>query len=341
MKFVQSRIIPRTRLRAAASPRLGDGLARARGPVRAPTSAGRIRRTTPRIVVVGAGDVGLRLISQLNTRYQGRLRVIGIARRPEQAQLIRDAGAKALVLDLDSYDSVKRLRGVGHWTVQLAPPPAEGLVDHRTKRLAAVLAQSATPWRQRWIYASTSGVYGDCAGALIDETQPVAPTNARAVRRVSGERLMRKAAVKAQTRMAILRVPGIYDSAARLPIERLRNGLPALLPEQDVYTNHIHADDLAWIVWLAMLRSKSGRIYHATDNSEMKMGEYFDAVATRLNLPLPPRLDRETIKAHLSPAMMSFLNESRRLKNDRLLDELRVRLRYPTVADTLAIIVTT
>jgi nucleoside-diphosphate-sugar epimerase len=135
--------------------------------------------------------------------------------------------------------------------------------------------------------------------------------------------------------VAILRVPGIY-AAGRLPIERLKKGTPALLPDEDVYTNHVHADDLAQIIALAMHRALPGRVYNVVDDSDMKMGEYFDAVADAFDLPRPVRLPRSELQRHVSPMLMSFMRESRRLANSRIKSELVMRLRYPQVAEALA-----
>jgi uncharacterized protein YbjT (DUF2867 family) len=180
------------------------------------------------------------------------------------------------------------------------------------------------------IYASTTGVYGDCGGALIDETRPVRPTNSRAVRRVSAERLLRAACVCGTVSPSILRIPGIY-AADRLPEARLRRGTPALRPEDDVFTSHIQADDLADIAVRALWRGCSQRIYHASDDSRLKMGDYFERVADALGLPRPPRISRAQAEQEIEPMLMSFMRESRQLDNTRLRRELGYRLRYPSV----------
>jgi nucleoside-diphosphate-sugar epimerase len=185
------------------------------------------------------------------------------------------------------------------------------------------------PSERRFVYISTTGVYGDRAGAWIDETAPLAPLNERAVRRVDAERMARRAGA------CVLRVPGIY-AHDRLPLERLRAGTPILTADDDVYTNHIHADDLARICIAALFRGRRARVYNAVDDSQLKMGEYFDLVADRFDAPRPPRLPRAEMKAAVSPMMYSFMNESRRLDNARLKRELRVRLRWPTVSTMLA-----
>jgi nucleoside-diphosphate-sugar epimerase len=178
-------------------------------------------------------------------------------------------------------------------------------------------------------------VYGDCGGALVDETRPVAPRNARALRRVDGEQALRRWTRRGRGRASILRVPGIYAND-RLPLKRLHDGTPALRAEDDVYTNHVHADDLARMAALALFRGLPGRVYHASDDTRMKMGEYFDAVADALKLPRPPRLPRSELKAAVSPATLSFMSESRQLDNGRIKRELGVRLRYRTVDEALA-----
>jgi nucleoside-diphosphate-sugar epimerase len=186
----------------------------------------------------------------------------------------------------------------------------------------------------RLVYASTTGVYGDCGGALIDETRPVRPENARAKRRVSAEAQLRRAAVRGGWRVSIVRIPGIY-AGNRLPLARIERGMPALVASEDVFTNHIHADDLAAILVRAIRRAKPQRAIHATDDTDLPMGEYFDRVADAKGLPRVPRVTRELAEAQLEPLTLSFMRESRRLKNTRLKRELGYALRYPTVDDFL------
>jgi nucleoside-diphosphate-sugar epimerase len=186
----------------------------------------------------------------------------------------------------------------------------------------------------RLVYASTSGVYGDCGGARIDETQRVRPDNARAKRRVSAETQLRRATRDGVLNASIVRIPGIY-AVNRLPLARLRKGTPALVADEDVFTNHIHADDLAAILVRAITRGRPQRVVHASDDSDLRMGDYFDRVADACGLPRPPRVTREEAQALLEPVMLSFMRESRRLRNERLGRELRYALCYPTIDDFL------
>ncbi|HTN49147.1 MAG TPA: NAD-binding protein [Burkholderiaceae bacterium] len=292
----------------------------------APRVAGKPHRRhklgRPRLLIVGCGDVGLRILSRLASRY----RVVALTSTPARVMVLRDAGAVPIVGDLDRRSSLRRLRGCAPWLLHLAPPADDSPRDTRTRHLMAVLAGAT----RRAVYISTTGVYGDHAGRLIDETARLSPANERARRRVDAERVMRD-----RCRATVLRVPGIY-AHDRLPLERLRRGLPALLDADDVYTSHVHADDLARICITALLRGAAARVYNAVDGSSMKMGEYFNAVADASGLPCPPRLPRAQLQAAVSPVMYSFMTESRQLVNRRLVRELRVRLLYPTVANALA-----
>jgi nucleoside-diphosphate-sugar epimerase len=279
----------------------------------------------PRLLILGCGDVGVRLLPLVRDRF----RVFAVTSQPSRCAELRAAGAIPLIADLDNPAAIARLAGIARHIVHLAPPQSEGLKDRRTRNLTAILPEQAT-----LVYVSTTGVYGDCAGALVDETRALKPQNARAKRRVDAERVLRGWARRSGSRLAILRVPGIY-AADRLPVERLKKGTPALRPEDDVYTNHIHANDLARILALALFRAQPCRVYHAVDDSDMKMADYFDAVADAFRMPKPPRLPREELAGAVSPMLLSFMSESRRLGNARIKSELGVRLQHPTVQQAL------
>ncbi len=171
-------------------------------------------------------------------------------------------------------------------------------------------------------------------GAWVNETHTLHPQSARAQRRVDAETQIRAWARENGVKASILRVPGIY-AEDRLPRERLQAGMPAIRADEDSYTNHIHASDLARIVVSALRRAQSNRVYHASDDGEMKMGDYFDAVADAYQLPRPPRISRADAQRTLPESLLSFMNESRRLTNDRMKRELLVRLQYPTVRHAL------
>jgi nucleoside-diphosphate-sugar epimerase len=284
---------------------------------------GRKRFGRPRLLIVGCGDVGLRIVARLRDRF----RIIATTASARRVLELRAAGAVPLVVNLDIAHTLARMRAFSsHW-IDLVPPAAAGAGDTRTRRLRTACAARA----KRAVYVSTTGVYGDRQGVLLDETAHPAPTSERAKRRLAAEALVRAAPVHA----IVLRAPGIY-AANRLPFERLRSATPALRDEDDVYTNHVHAEDLARAAIAALFRGAPTRVYNAVDDTQLKMGEYFDRVADHFRLPRPPRLPRAALQAAVTPAQYSFMSESRRLANQRLKQELRLRLAYPTVDDALA-----
>jgi nucleoside-diphosphate-sugar epimerase len=293
-----------------------------------PTAAKR----RPTLLIVGCGDVGLRVLRQL----RGRLRVLALSSSPARRAPLRAAGAVPLIGNLDQPATLGRLAGLADWVLHLAPPPGEGDRDPRTAALLHALARS--PRVRRIVYASTSGVYGDAQGARFDETRALHPATARARRRVDAETRVRWHGRAFGVTTSVLRVPGIYalDREGGDPRERVRRGAPLLAPEHDVHTNHIHADDLARACVAALFRGAPQRLYHASDDSELTMAQHFDAVADAFGLPRAPRLPREALRAAVSELQWSFLSESRRLDNGRLHRELRVRLAYPTPADAWA-----
>jgi nucleoside-diphosphate-sugar epimerase len=284
------------------------------------------RARRPTLLIVGCGDVGLRVVRLLGRRF----RVLALSSSPARVADLRHAGVLPLLGDLDDAASLGRLAALADFVLHLAPPPGHGNTDPRTRRLLQALARSRRV--RRIVYASTSGVYGDAGSARFDETRALHPATDRGRRRVDAEARLRHHGRALGVRVSILRVPGIYalDRDGGDPRERVRRGAPVLVPADDVYTNHIHADDLARACVAALMRGAPQRVYHASDDSESKMGDHFDAVADAFDLPRPPRVTREQAARTLSATQMSFLAESRRLDNRRLHDELRLRLHYPT-----------
>ena len=257
-----------------------------------------------------------------------RARLYGLIRRPEDAARLREHGVIPLIGDLDHLESLRRLRAAPFAVLHFAPPPSDGRDDPRTRKLLAALTRSRSIPR-RLVYISTTGVYGDCAGARIDERRPRRARTPRARRRVAAEDRLRSWARRLGVGLAILRAPGIY-APTRLPVERIRQGSPVLRPDDDVFTNHIHADDLARATVAALFRGRPNRAYNVSDDSELKMGVWFDLVADAFRLPRPPRVSWEEAEQRIAPMLLSFMSESRRLANLRMKRELRVRLRYPT-----------
>ena len=293
----------------------------------------RFRRA--RVLIVGCGDVGLRVARHLSRGT----RVLALTSSPQRAPELRARGITPLVGNLDAPGSLRRLAGLADRVLHLAPPASdagpEWWRDLRTQALLRALRLRSAPWAL--VYASTSGVYGDCAGERVAEARRVQPHTPRAQRRVDAERQVRFFGRGNGVRASILRIPGIYaaDREGGTPRERLQKGTAVLRAEDDVYTNHVHADDLARMLVAALWRGAPQRIYNASDDSELKMGDYFDLAADLYGMQRPPRLPRSTAQEQLPLMLLSFMGESRRLDNTRIKGELRVRLRYPHVRDGL------
>ncbi|RKE34571.1 nucleoside-diphosphate-sugar epimerase [Paraburkholderia sp. BL23I1N1] len=324
----------------------------------------------PRVLIVGCGDVGMRCVPLLRPRAHvfaltshaersAELRAAGVTPLvgdlDTRRSLKRLAGLAPTVLHLappqktgnDDRRTRALLATLGARRDR-ALRAARGAVVPvgRLRRIRASWAESEAanivPDRVRWtaapqapvklVYASTTGVYGDCGGAWIDETRASQPANSRAKRRVSAERQLRRATARGVVAATIARIPGIYASN-RLPLARLEKRTPALIDADDVYTNHIHADDLAAILVRLATHGRPGRAIHASDDTTLKMGAYFDVVADAFGLERAPRITRVEAEQQIEPTLLSFMRESRRLVNRRLKAELHVRLRYPSVDD--------
>ena len=287
-----------------------------------------------RVLIIGCGDVGLRVARQL----PARTRVMALTSSPERLPELRQARITPLLGNLDAPATLRRLAGLATRVVHLAPPPGHNpnwRDDPRTLALTRALRLRSLP--QSFVYGSTSGVYGDCAGERVDETWRLSPNTPRAQRRVHAEGLVRLLGRATATPAHILRIPGIYatDREGGTPRGRLLKGTPVLRREDDVYTSHIHADDLARACLAALWRGKPQRITNVCDDTQLLMGDYFDLAADLYRLPRPPRVARSAANEQLPLMLLSFMGESRRLDNRRMKTELRLALRYPAVSDGL------
>jgi nucleoside-diphosphate-sugar epimerase len=280
---------------------------------------------------VGCGDIGTRAARSL----VAQTRIMALTSSPARLPELRRQGMLPLLGNLDRAQTLARLAGLAHRVLYLAPPPTEGWGDPRVQALLRALRKRSVP--TQFVYGSTTGVYGDCGGAWVDETRTVNATTPRARRRVAAEDQVRFWGRSAGVSAQILRIPGIYapDRDGGTPRERLLKGTPVLRAEDDVYTNHIHSDDLARACTAALWKGAPQRLYHVTDDSQMKMGDYFDLAADLYQLPRPPRVARNSAQQQLPVMLLSFMSESRRLLNHRMKRELGLALHYPTVRDGL------
>ena len=275
------------------------------------------------MLIAGCGDIGLRVARRL--RSMGR-EVTAIVRSGQSAAALQAQGIDALTVDFDAPVAGADFPAAD-LVFHFAPPPGSGEADPRLRHLLGALSRAP----RRLVYLSTSGVYGDCAGRWIDEDEPLKPLSARAVRRLDAERAVRDYAQHTGSDTVILRVPGIYGPG-RLPRERLQQGLPVIREAESPYTNRIHADDLAEAALHAAAFGATGTAYNISDGNPTTMCDYFTRCAALLGLPPPPQVSLEDARRVFTPAMWSFMEESKRLLNARMREQLRFTPRYPDLA---------
>ena len=286
------------------------------------------------MLIVGCGDVGLRVASQLPPL----VKLMALTSSDERAPALRKQRITPLRGNLDEPATLRRLAGLATRVIHLAPPPGDNAnwrSDPRTLALLRALRLRSLP--RSLVYGSTSGVYGDCGGEKVDETRRLNPHTPRSQRRVDAEGHIRLFGRATGTPVHILRIPGIYatDREGGTPRGRLVKGTPVLRREDDVYTSHIQADDLARACVAAMWRGKPQRVSNVCDDTQLLMGDYFDLAADLYQLPRPRRLERHAATEQLPLMLLTFMSESRRLDNMRMKKELKLVLRYPTVEEGL------
>ncbi len=282
-----------------------------------------------RWLIVGSGDIARRMASLM----RGPEQLFSLCRDRDCAAQWRALGAIPLLGDLDRPASLHRLSGLAEVVFHFAPPPPNALGDPRTRNLIAALERGGS-LPQRLVYISTTGVYGDCQGAAIDETRPIRPDTPRARRRADAEHRLRAFGARSGCQVTILRAPGIY-AEDRLPLARLQQGGPIPDSSEDPWTNHIHALDLAHAALCAARRGRPNRVYNVVDDTRLKLGDYYERLAQHFNLPLPRRLPMAAIKRQISEINWSFMIESRQIANTRIKSELNLSWYYPAVGDLL------
>lgn len=281
------------------------------------------------VLIVGCGDVGVRVARLVRA---GGGKVSTLARTETGAERLRGFGITPVPGDLDEPASLAGLPTAGKLVFYLAPPPGGGLHDTRMRNFCAAIGIEQAP--AKVIYISTSGVYGDCGGAWVTETTPVNPQTSRAQRRLDAETVLHEWAGPLGVAVVTLRVTGIYGPG-RLPLARLRQGQPVLNEAESPPTNRIHADDLATVCLAAAAHGEDGEVFNVSDGQPGTMTQYFNAAADLLGLPRPPQVSMAEAQRVMTPLMLSYLTETRRMDNRRMLERLGVTLRFPDLESGL------
>ncbi len=281
------------------------------------------------ITIIGCGDIGRRV--GLELIGQGK-KVLAFGRSAEKLGALSAEGFETLIGDLDYQDDTPEIPLHGSQVFYMAAPQGGGRSDYRMINFCLKLSSENCP--AKVVYISTSGVYGDCGGAIVTEETPINAQTARAQRRVSAENQLQEQAAKLGFDLVILRVTGIYGPG-RLPVARVMQGHPVLKPEEASFTNRIHSLDLVRICLAAMEKGEDGDIFNVSDGQESTMTEYFSAVAAMHDLPLPKQISMAEAEKEMNPLMLSYLKESRRMDISKLKQKLGIELLYPTLEDGL------
>ena len=275
------------------------------------------------VLIVGCGYIGRRVAARLQARGTA---VTGLVRSAAAARSLHEQAIRVLQVDLDT-PGTRAFPADGFADIfYFAPPPPQGETDARMAAFLQALDTGVLP--RRIVYISTSAVYGDCQGRWITEAEPVNPATARGQRRLDAENRLCTWAQARGVEWIILRVPGIYGPG-KLPLARLRAGTPVLREADAPYTNRIHGDDLAAICVAAMDSPQANTVYNVSDGHPSNMTDYFFRVADAAGLARPPAVARAEAERVFTPGMLSFLQDSRRMDNEKLLTELGIRLQYP------------
>lgn len=277
-------------------------------------------------IIIGCGYIGQLLARQLQ---QNNHNVTGIVSSESSVTACKSKHISCEIINLDT--ALADIDLTAHRVIYLAPPPGSGRTD---PRMAHFLHAIENHPPERFVLISTTGVYGDCKGNWIDETAPLKPTADRAHRRADAEQAVQQFCQRQNIPLVILRVAGIYGPG-KIPVKRIKSGLPIVKQEDSPFTNRIHAHDLVDICETTLRKQNITGIYNVTDGHPSTMYEYFNGVASAFNLEKPPAISLEQAQHQLSEGMLSYMAESRRIKNEKLLKDFELTLQYPTLEEGL------
>lgn len=276
-------------------------------------------------VIVGCGDIGRRVGKILLERGEN---VLVTAKTEESSAELRKSGFQTVVGNFDYQEDAPLVPVHGRQVYYFMPPQGGGKSDYRMLNFCRKLSCENCP--QKLVYISTSGVYGDCGGAVVTEETPINPQTARALRRASAENQLREQAAALGFELVVLRVTGIYGPG-RLPVARIMQGHPVLKSEDASFTNRIHSFDLVRVCLAAMEKGEDGDIFNVCDGQESSMTDYFLAVADLYRLPRPRQISLAEAEKEMNPLMLSYQKESRRMSNRKMLEKLQIELQCPTL----------
>src|SRR6185369_9389290 len=283
----------------------------------------------PPLYIVGCGDIGTRVA---RLAVEKKVEVFSFSRGNKLPQGTELPGVQFMVCDLDSPETLSGLNLKGAALLYSVPPPGGGVIDTRVRNFLAALEVGREP--AKIVYLSTTSVYGDCGDEVVTEERPVSPANHTARRRCDAEERFRAWGAARDVPVIILRVSGIYGPG-RIPMQRIQSKEPLLEEREAGYTNRIHADDLAQVCIAALEKGEDGDIFNVCDGEESKMTDYFNAITDLLSVPRLPQVPLAEARRVMSPLMFSYMTESRKISNRKMLEKLGIKLKYPTMMEGL------
>lgn len=283
-----------------------------------------------KVFIAGCGYIGER-IARL-TRDDGKS-VTCMVRSSNHVSRLSENGFNAIACSLDDIAAIPQMDIAGSTFFYLVPPPGGGITDTRARNFIASLANTPPP--SKIVYISATSVYSEAAGGIVTEDSPVEPVSAMGKRRLDAEAAFLQYGQANHVPVVILRVSGIYGPG-RLPLMQISQGQPLLREEESGPSNRIHADDLAAVCLAAAEFGEGGDIFNVSDGHPSSMTSYFNACADTLKLPRQPQVSLDEARLVMSPLMFSYISESRVVDSGRMLKQLNVKLRYPTVQEGLA-----
>jgi nucleoside-diphosphate-sugar epimerase len=283
-----------------------------------------------KVFIAGCGYIGERIARAY--RETGAEVTCCVRGDQHAAQLMQD-GFTAVAAPFDSVETLPELNLADSILFYLVPPPGGGIRDSRAENFLARLSGTGVP--AQIIYLSATSVYGDSGGATVTEKSPAEPDSAMGKRRLNAEALFQAYGAAHDVPVVILRVSGIYGPG-RLPLMQISQGQPLLREEESGPSNRIHADDLTTVCLAAAERCSTSAIFNVSDGQPSSMTTYFNACADALGFPRQPQVTLEEARQVMSPLMLSYVSQSRIIDNRRMLEELKVELRYENLSQGLA-----
>ncbi|NVO00479.1 MAG: NAD-dependent epimerase/dehydratase family protein [Geobacteraceae bacterium] len=283
------------------------------------------------LFIIGCGDIGMRVGAAIAAMS---IKVFGFSRGNKFPHDTTSSGITLSHYDLDILESSPAPDFKGAPLLYLAPPPGGGKSDTRVANFLVTIKPGFEP--AKVIYMSTTSVYGECGDDTITEERAVNPSNHTALRRYDAEQRFRLWCSEHSVPLVILRVSGIYGPG-RIPMQRIHSREPLLNEIEAGYTNRIHSDDLTQICIAAIEKGEDGDIFNISDGETNKMNDYFNAITDLMGVDRLPQVTLEEGRKVMSPLMLSYMTESRKVSNRRMLDRLGITLKYPTMLEGLKV----